>query len=158
MSVFSNRVNDAYKAAANIERLLKERDALTKSINVAEKTLTEMQNGQTPTPENLILLGLGGSTGYAQKLKLRGFLKVKRNQINQINLNLKQEHSILRTISVCPVCGGSGEFIDHSYERFSRQIHATTSTNICENCKGSGQIKLGEEVEKIIRDSKKLAY
>ena len=158
MSVFSNRVNDAYKAAASIERLIKERDTLTKIINAAEKTLTEMQSGQTPTPENLMLLDLGGSTGYALKLKLRGILKVKRNQIHQIKLNLKQEQSILQTISVCPVCGGSGEFTDHNYERFSRQIHATTSTSICENCDGSGHITLGEEVEKIIRDSKKLEY
>ena len=140
MSNLSDRVNDAYKAANTVERLVTERTSLNEIIIAAEKTLEDLGLNQTPSSAHVLLLQLGTTRGYALKLKLRGLLKIKRNHFDEVNISLKQELNLLRSIFVCPICSGTGEFIDHNYERFSRQIHATTSTNLCENCGGTGRI------------------
>lgn len=155
MSDPAGRVNDAFQAARSLQTLQREKTSLTKTISAAEHVLDDIRANNELDPTLLDYLVLGSSRGYALRMKLRGLLSVKRIQLQKVRSTMIQDIEILKKISVCPYCGGSGEKLSHSYERFERGIHATISSDKCEHCDGTGKIQLGKQVEKIVEETLK---
>ncbi|MHA1973143.1 MAG: hypothetical protein ACTSW1_09130 [Candidatus Hodarchaeales archaeon] len=153
MSDLTNRINDAYQSAKSLQKLSQEKDTLIQIIKSAEKLLESERNNEPLDPELLMLLEIGAPRGYALRIKLRGLLSIKKSRLHEVNSNIKQEIEILQKITICPYCRGSGEVMDHGYERFERRIHTTTSSKNCEHCNGTGITNLGEEVEKMVQET-----
>ena len=157
MSEPNSRVNEALQVSKGIESKLVEIKDLSEQVQAAEATLENVRANKDPSRELLDFLEMGNTRGYGLRVKLQAYLKNKKNQLQVIKSKLLQEVEILDKISVCHYCGGSGEKLSHGYERFERKIHSTISSDACEHCNGSGKIELGDEVERIVERSKKLA-
>ena len=153
MSEHPNRVNDAFQAARSLEAMQKEKASLTETIFAAEQLLDDIRSNKELNSIQLDYLEMGSSTGYSLRIKLRGLLSVKKNRLEKIMSSMKQDIEILKQISICPYCAGSGEKLDHGYERFGRRIHTTVSFESCGYCNGSGKIHLSEDVIKIIKNA-----
>lgn len=156
MSDWSNRVNDALQAVKYLESLQEEMRTLTVSIGTAEKILVGLRAHKEPELELLESIDMRSSRGYVLRVKLRAFLSIKQNKLQELKSKVRTETEILVKISVCPYCNGIGETLSRGYERFDRRIHTTISSDKCEFCAGSGSVKLGEEVNKMVERAKKL--
>lgn len=155
MSGKINRVNEAVQLAKTLDSLLDELNQLELSIETASSTLEDLRNNREPDSAKLDLLELKFLTGFALRMRLQGLLQVKQNRMHELKSILRRDVEILRNISVCPYCQGSGESLSHSYERFERVIHKTVQTSRCDHCKGTGVIELGPEITRILEAIRK---
>lgn len=151
MSDSSNRNIEAYQSAQNIQKLLDEKQKVTRQNISANYLLEDINNSRNPDPKLLNELKIVAK-GYVLRIKLQGIIKMTKNRLTKINYEIKHELDILKTITVCQYCGGTGEIIDQAYERFGRKIHTTISTKPCQHCKGVGEISLGTDLEKIVKE------
>jgi len=153
MGDISNRVKDAFQAAQSIEILKEEIINLNKMNEKAEKILEDLGTRKDPDEGVLRSLDMGSSKGYTLRIKLRALISLNKNRLQELRSKMRTEVEILRNVSICPYCKGSGENLSHGYERFGRRIHTTISSDKCEHCDGFGKIELGKEVEKIVENT-----
>ena len=154
----SSRVNDAFQASKNIEKMLPELQNLLGLTKIAEKMLDELREGKQLEQENLAHMGLESTSSYVLRVKLRTIISSNKRREMELRSNIRTDIEILQKISACPNCRGSGEKLGHGYERFGRRIHKTISTEDCEHCGGTGKMDLGEELEKIVSKAINLVF
>jgi hypothetical protein len=145
-----NRVNEAVQLAKALNSLMEEMSRLEASIEAAASTLKDLRYNREPDIHKLESLELRSLTGLALRMRLQGLLQVKQSRLHELKSDLRRDMDILRKISVCPYCQGSGETLSHKYERSEGAIHNTVQTRKCGNCNGTGIIELGPEVTRIM--------
>jgi hypothetical protein len=150
MSDTSERKSEAFQIARDLNAHLELRSEFLDTLNTANHLLADLRNGKEPALELLTKLELGPGSNFALKMKLKGIISVKTNQLQIIKSSMMKDMKILERITVCPYCIGSGESLSQNYERFGRKIHTTVSATNCEHCQGTGKINLGSEVETIV--------
>lgn len=145
------RVDDALQLARSLEINLAKSRELEQTIETVSTVLKDIRKHQEPDRATLESLGVGALGGYTLRMRLLGLLSMNQNKLHKVKSEIKREVKMLDKISICPYCNGSGEIQSHSYERFDRMIYSKVTTQKCENCNGTGKIKLGEEIERIVK-------
>jgi hypothetical protein len=148
-----NRDNEALQLANSVETTIDEVAKLIEQRRLAQDVLKALDE-DLPFDNYLLELFNIDLDGYALKIRIKGFLTVNLNKINQLRTGLKRDLSILEKISICPYCGGRGEKISRRYVRFDERIEAVTSAKKCDHCNGSGEISFGETVSKVVENAR----
>jgi hypothetical protein len=108
MSGELDRVREAVQLARALDASLNEINPLEASIEAASSIIEDLRNNREPDSSKLESLGLEKVTGFALRIRLQGLLQVKRSRLHELKSTLRREAEILRKISVCPHCSGSG--------------------------------------------------
>lgn len=146
-----DRAEEAVRLVRSSERQLLEIDELESSLELISTIIEELQNNRLVDPLKLTYLELDSLSGVALRLRLQSLYHLKQRRLNELKASLRTNMDIIRNISICPYCNGSGESLTSKYERFEGIIHKTVKTNICEYCNGEGVLQLGNEVTRMLK-------
>lgn len=156
MSERLDAINDALQLAKSLGIALTETKKLEQEIDLGSTVLDDLRKHREPDHSMVERLGLGEIHGFALRMRVRGFISVNQNRLNNLKSKLRKDSELLAQISVCPYCEGSGEIIESEYVRNARSIEPRMLTHSCRNCEGTGKLDLGDETNKIVESAKSL--